>query len=135
MNLREFNKLPTVLYHAAPQCVEDAIIKEGLVSVWDEIYLTTDPQHCLRFMGSRLLAHLHGLKEIEVNGAMVNFPDVVLHDYVPVFGVIRNRLDHKKLRISTDHDPAFYGHDVVSLVYDDAHIYPNALEVKVGHYA
>lgn len=135
MNLKDFNNLPDLLFHAAPQCVEDAIIKEGLKSPWGEIYMTTDQQHCLRFMGSRLLAHMHGVKEIEVKGEMVSFPDVVQHDYIPVFGITKARLNHKLLRFSDDHDPAFYGKDVISLVYDADVIPPQWLSKHVGHWA
>lgn len=136
MRRREFDALPETLYHAAPQCAEDAIKRQGLRSVWGEVYLTTDPQHCLRFMGTRLLAHLHdGFVKHEVNGEMVMFPNVVQHDYVPVFGVIRETLDYRNLFISDDHDPAFYGADVISLVYRSEEITPNNLRDYVNHFA
>lgn len=127
MNLRDFNNLPEFLYHAGPQCAEDAILAEGLKSNWGEIYLTTDPQHCCRFMGSRLLAHLHGMKEVMHQGQSLTFPNVVQHEYIPVFEVKRNDLDHRLMELSTDHDPKFYGEDVVSLVYNSDHIPASAI--------
>lgn len=118
MNIREFNNLPKFLYHAGPQCAEEAIMREGLRKGFDGVvYLTTDPQHCLRFMGMRLMAHIHSVKHVEVDGKQVAFLDVVQHDYIPVFEIQRNMLVAKAMSLSTDHDPAFYGKDVVSLTY------------------
>lgn len=134
MNIREFNNLPEYLYHAAPECAEDSIMAKGLLTGFDGVvYLTTDPQHCLRFMGMRLMAHMHGTKVIEVEGKEMTFPNLVQHDYIPVFEIVRNELDHKAMAKSVDHDPTFYGEDVISLTY--AKMIPTKAVKRALHFA
>jgi hypothetical protein len=104
---------PELLYHAAPICVRDKIMQEGLKGAFGEVYAASSSEHALIFMAWRLLSHYHGLgEEIEIDGIKGRLPIIVQHESVDVWTIDTTKTGEWKE--GTDHSPAFFGEDTTS---------------------
>jgi hypothetical protein len=98
-------KVPSKLYHAAPECVFENINGEGLKSNFGEIYAASSPADAMNFMWFRLLDHPHYKLE---SGKIVGM-DLERHDRIYVFEISTNRTQKDYWEVGTDHSSAFFG--------------------------
>jgi hypothetical protein len=98
-------RVPSKLYHAAPECVFTDINGEGLKSHFGEIYAACTPADAMNFMWFRLLDHPHYKFE---NGKVVGM-DLERHDRIYVFEISTNGTSKQLWSLGTDHSSAFFG--------------------------
>lgn len=111
-------KLPSLLYHAAPECVYESINIEGLRATYGEVYAAGSMQDAATFMAFRLLDHVHGAKWIEINGVQHPVPDLVQHDSVHFWVIDTAKTDPALWEEGTDHNPLYF--NATSYVYRGA---------------
>lgn len=109
---------PRYLYHAAPECVVQNILIEGIKGSFG-VYAAEQPSHALTFMWFRLLDHAHRLDEpIADDGS--SYPltvTLVPHDSIHVWKIDTRKTDLSKWTEGTDHSTSFFG-NATSWVYE-----------------
>lgn len=109
--------LPELLYHCAPECAFESIDQEGLKANFGEVYAAGSMNDAATFMAFRLFDHFHdGFQEIEINGELHKFPNIVSHDKIYFWVIDTSKTKTRKWSEGIDHSAAFFG-DATSFVY------------------
>lgn len=97
-------KIPNKLYHAAPQCVVENIIAEGLKGSYGHVYAAGSPAEALTFMWFRLIDHPHH----EMVDGKLRF-EVTAHDSIHVWEIDTDITGKNNWDGGADHSPTFFG--------------------------
>jgi len=97
-------KIPSKLYHAAPQCVHEGIDEHGLQANFGEVYAGGSIAEAMAFMWFRLVDHPHH----EMVDGKLKF-EIEPHDEVHIWEIDTTITGKKGWDVGGDHNPAFFG--------------------------